>query len=320
MSKVEKIRYIRKEIVILCNYILQKRWIEVINLWNDVETSILKNMEISEDFYRDLKDIRKCIRVKNLIRFYEILVYRIDHYLSKILLDMNLADRKYLINLAKSNNEVAMKTYQTKLWNLIKKYNELDRIGISFSGTENISILIKEGNKKFKLFSDVNPWLEKTNFIHTNKFIQNYTIDNDFEVYVLGFGGGYLIDLLCRQYPYVYVNVFLPNLDIFKCVISNIMVADILKNDRVSFNYDPLSFDFFCLIKEKIRKNEKIVFFIDRQELRACIRKADIVEKALYLYDESEVLYGWGNDEIDIQGKSNRTGIVGNNIYELLNE
>lgn len=320
MERIEKIRNIRKEIVILSNCILQKRWIKVVNLWNDIEVAILKNVEASEELYRDLNDSRECIKSKNYIRFYEILIYKIDYYLLKKNRDISLANRKKLINLAKKDNEFAMRSYRMKLWDLVNKYNNTDRIDISLAGMENVSLSIKEGSKRFKLFSDVNPWLESANFIYTNKLIQRFTMKDDFEVCILGFGGGHLIELLCQQYPHVYVNVFLPNLDIFKYVISNIKVTNILKNDMVKFIYDPLSFDFFYLIKEKIKKNEEIVFFIDRQELRACIRKADIVDRVLYLYSESEILFNRVNDERNKQDMINELEIVGNSIYNILSK
>ncbi len=273
-------RQVRYMIVQVCQYVYRQEWDKVREEWTGLDLKLDQIIPETEIGYEALCESRICIEKGNYLRFHDLLVYDIDFYIAEQLRELNETDRKRLAEEARKENERALVEYHNSILPLINYYSKTDRIEFSYIGTENVSISIKdkEGEGKFRLFSIVNPCLESVNFANN---IKESILD---EIYVLGFGGGHLIRELARRYPDAKIKIYISNIDVFKAVIYNISVGDILENRKIELIYDPACFDFFAALVRGEGSNSKYAVYIDRQELRAHIGNVRQTDKLLMWY------------------------------------
>lgn len=298
-------RSIRCMIVDICECIYGQEYNLIYKYWDVLEQAIMEAFPEDEKIYLMLNEIRVCIERCNFLRVRDILTYGVDLFLFQQLNNLRQSERKYLIKEAKHQNDQALRTYHKNIWELLWEKSGCTRIECDYSGTENVSISILERNVKYRLFSDTNPWLESSGYIDAME-VSGRISD---EMYVLGFGGGYVIEELEKRYPKMKIKVFIPNLDILEVVVSSISLSHVLQNKNLELNYEPMWLSFFITLDEHISAGEDIGFFIDRQELRACTGSEGIARQLTRYYTKK---YEKSRSAVD-----NNTGKI---IYKFIND
>lgn len=255
------LRQLRRKLVQICELIYQQNWSLVDE--NLKKLCLEYTKVISKDCEDAINQCRICVQKKNVIRLRDLLVQEVDFGIINQLFMVGEKDRKTLIEKARKDNEEALMNYHKNVWKKVCSINSKSRIECDFVGTENVNIIIKGNEQEFRLFSIVNPWQEANNLVDN---VAKRVFD---QVYVLGFGGGFLIGELQRRFPNTKIKVYLPNMDIFYTVLQMIPVGNILRNNNLEFCCDPTCLLFLITISELLKKNEKIGICVDRQELRA---------------------------------------------------
>ena len=295
------LRQIREEIVRICDYIYRQNWNAVCDGWNLLEKELQNSTLENKNFYIALAESRICISNGNYLRLHDLLKYDIDFFIYKELYSLSVDDRRSLTEEARKENIGMLQKNHQNISSIIQEIHRFSRIIYSYEGADNISLSIKEGNQSFRLFSNTNPYLESLSLINANKTLNNCTK----EIYVLGFGRGYIIRALKAKYPKAQINVYLPNKDVFNIVLSNILVNDILCDKKIDFFYDPTCLNFEEILRKKIQEREDIGFYVDYQELRACVRSIAAMNNLLVQYKYK------GRDQ-----KRAVNNCVGEDIYE----
>lgn len=272
-------RSIRRTIVHICECVYGQEYNLIYKYWEAIEQEIMGAFPENERLYLMLNEIRASMEQHNFLRVRDILTYEVDLFLFKQLNNLSQSEREDLIKEAKHQNEQVLQTYHKDIWELLCGEKDCTRIECDFSGTENVSISVLEKNIKYRLFSDTNPWLESSGYIDAMEV--SGRISN--EMYVLGFGGGYIIEELQKRYPKMRIKVFLPNLDIFGAVVEHISLAHILQSDNLELCYEPMWLRFFTMKKEFMKTDFGV--FIDRQELRACVGSARVADQLTQYYN-----------------------------------
>ncbi len=260
-------RNLRRKIAGICDNIYQQKWNVVCIDWCDLRQELLQINPDNEKWFWIIRECNLCTEIGNFIYLHDLLIYDVDAYIAQQLYGLNEEIRKFLSEEAKKKNREALEVRHKNISVLLYKENRLSRVKCFYMGTENISISIMERSKEFKLFSDTNPWMESISMVKTGS-LQNSILE---EICVLGWGGGHLIRELETRYPQAQINVYLPNMDIFETVMSNILVTDVLENEKMVLYFDPTGLDFLSVL-EKNAKRSEFGYFINRQELRACVK------------------------------------------------
>lgn len=274
-------RFMRRLIVDICECVYGQKYNLIYKYWAVLDQKIMEVFPENETIYSMLKEIRVCMEQCNFLRIRDILTYEVDLFLFLQLKNVDQRERKYLIKEAKQQNEQVLHAYHKNIWELLCAENNCTRIECDYSGTENVSISVLEKNAKYKLFSNTNPWLESSGYIDAME-VSGHISD---EMYILGFGGGYVIDELERRYPEMKIKVFIPNLDIFGAVAAHIPLSHILQNENLELYYEPMWLNFFTMEQETLKKGSRFGVFIDRQELRACVGSASVADQLTKYYD-----------------------------------
>lgn len=274
-------RSVRHMIVDFCECVYRQDYDLIYKYWNAIEQEMIGVFLGNERLCLMLDEIRECMERCNFLRVRDILIYGVDLFLFQKLNSLSLSERRHLIEEAKYQNEQALQTYHKNIWELLCAEIDSTRIKYDYSGTENVSISVLEGNVNYRLFSDTNPWLESSGYIDALE-VSGRISD---EMYVLGFGGGYVIDELQKRYPKMRIRVFIPNLDIFGAVMEHISLSHIFRNENLELYYEPIWLNFFTMKKETQKKGSSVGVFIDRQELRACVGSAGVAEQLTRYYN-----------------------------------
>lgn len=273
-------RFMRHKIVDICECVYGQKYKLIYKYWEELEQEVMRVFTENEKFSLVLDAIRECMEQCNFLRVRDILTYELDVLLFQQLNNVSQSERKYLVEEARQQNEEVLRIYHRNIWELLRVGNESTRIECDYSGTENVTISVLEENVKYRLFSNANPWMESSGYIAALEV--SGRIFN--EMYILGFGGGYVIEQLQKRYPEMRIKVFIPNLDIFRAVVTHISVAHILKNENLELYYEPMWLNFFTIKKESIKPGHRFGVFIDRQELRACVGSAGVADQLTRYY------------------------------------
>lgn len=301
----------RYKIVQICNCIYRNKWWDLCHLWEQLDLELEKIIPSSNKIYDVLVECRNCRASGNFMHFHDLLFYKIDFFLAQELCSRTLEERKLLSEKAFVENKQAIENHHKDVSNLLYANNEFSRIECSYVGTENVSISIKEGDRVFRLFSSINPWLECSSILNAREMDKGCPD----EVYVLGFGGGHAVEELERRYPKAQIKVYLPNKDIFQVVMYNLPRKNILINQRLELIYDPMAIGFLEVLEKNLCKN---TFYIDRQELRTCFRSAVEAESVIIKY-KNKLRANNAQDYI-YESKTLMTGNVGKSIHKHINK
>lgn len=275
IRELRRMRYMMTEI---CRYIFKQEWEMVCKYWKNFDEEFAKYVSEAARCDEAIRQCRTCVLKGNDVRLYELLRYEIDSYMEEQLSKISEDDRKQLACNAKSENAHVLKTCYTDIFNWINKEIDMTRIGCFYEGTDNISLSVKEDDHTFRLFSITNPWRESSDFV--NQYIKG----EPNEICILGFGGGYVVRELVQRFPHAMMKVCLPNADLFKSVIEHIDVSDVLQYKNLELCIDSVCLDFFSTINRKRKENRNFEFYIDRQELRACIPNRTLRESLIRKY------------------------------------
>lgn len=276
-------RQIRQEIVEICNQIYRKEWDLVREYWKALDLRIAQIISKEAECYDFFMQAKESAEKKNYLRLLDLLVYEIDPYIAEQLYALDGDARRIMAGEAKKSNKEILEIYHRDILSGISEEKKESRIVYSYTGTENVSISIKEGKEQFRLFSSINPWSEASDYV-------NAMVRGRFEeICVLGFGGGHFVRELGQRFPHTEIKLFLPNKDIFKAVIDNIPVYDVLQNTNLKICMDPACLDFLLTVREKTDRDEKFVFFIDRQEFRACVCDTWLEERLVWEYTKGHL-------------------------------
>lgn len=310
-------RNLRHKIAAICDNIYRQKWNTVCIDWSGLRQELLQINPDNEKWFWIIRECSQCVEKGNFFYLHDLLIYDIDAYIAQQLYGLNEEIRKSLSEEAKKKNREALEIRHKNISVLLYKENGLSRVKCFYKGTENISISIMERGKEFKLFSDTNPWMESISMVKTGS-LQNSILD---EICVLGWGGGHLIRELETRCPQAQINVYLPNMDIFETVMSNILVADVLENEKMVLYFDPTCLDFLSAL-EKNAKRSEFGYFINRQELRACVKNLKVTDGLIKVcsrkYDvdltrETSPCNTYESEDL----ASNK---IGTKIYELCNK
>ena len=203
-------RSIRCRIVEICNCVYRQEYNLIYEYWYVLEQELLGVLRENEAIYAMVNEIQKCMEQCNFLRVRDILTYEIDVFLLQQLNSLSQSERKRLAKEAKEQNEQALQTYHQDVWELLRVGSDRERIECDYAGAENASISVLEGNTKYRLFSVINPWLECNGYVNAMEIAGRISE----EMYMLGFGGGYVIGELKKRYPEMKIKVLIPNLDI----------------------------------------------------------------------------------------------------------
>ncbi len=274
------LRNFRRKTINVCNCIYKRKWDIVCEEWNNLELEfydvLTKNIACNDN----LKECRSCVKKGNYLRLLDLLLYGIDPLVVQCLCNVGTEDRLILAREAEMANKKVLQTLYHDIFKLIENENSNSRIECRYEGTENVELSIIDNKYKFRLFSKINPWLESQELVNgmgKRKFE---------EIYVLGFGGGYLIEQLTKKFSDSKIKVYLPNIDIFKTVICNIPVSNILQNKNLDICTDTMCLNFFLGFENKTDKN--IGYYVDRQELRACVKDINVFKKLMESYKKKQ--------------------------------
>lgn len=269
-------RSIRRTIVHICECVYGQEYSLIYKYWEAIEQEIMEVFPENERLYLMLNEIRACMERSNFLRIRDILTYEIDPFLFQQLNNLSQSEREDLIKEANQQNGKALQTYHKDIWELLCTEKDCTRIECDYSGTENVSISVWEKNVKYKLFSDTNPWMESSGYIDAMEVSGRISG----EMYVLGFGGGYVVEEMQRRYPEMRIKVFIPNLDIFGVVAAHISLSHILQNENLELCYEPMWLNFFTM-----KTASNFGTFIDRQELRACVGSVGVADQLTRYYN-----------------------------------
>lgn len=260
------VRKNRRRIAELCNDIFWGEWDTVCIQFHEIEKDLAYVIKEDSKEWEILRQCRQCMDKRNILRLRDLLVYELDGVLAERLFLLPEKERISLAHHAKAENEKVLHTYHPNIYDKLYRESE-NQIDYHYEGTDNVTLTAWENERSFRLFSNTNPWRESIDFV-------NYLArgnKNPQEICVLGFGGGYTVGELIRRFPRTKIKVFLPNIDIFKMVIENILVNDILQNKNLEIYSDSMCLYFLLTVKEKAAKNDNFDFYIDRRELRVCV-------------------------------------------------
>lgn len=298
------LRRLRYKIVQICELIYQQNWSLVDE---NMEKICLEYTKIlPKDCEDTINQCRICMQKRNAIRLRDLLLQEVDFSIINQLFMVGENDRKILTEKARKDNEEALMIYHKNVWRKVCNINSKQRIECDFVGTENVDIIIKGNEQEFRLFSIVNPWQEANNLVDN---VAKRVFD---QVYVLGFGGGFLIGELQRRFPNTKIKVYLPNMDIFYAVLQMIPIGNILRNNNLEFCCDPTCLLFLVTISELLKKNEKIGICVDRQELKASMADPGVFD---YWFRKYETACDNSNT-----GKRNEIETVGKRIVRDMND
>lgn len=263
-------REFRSRIVIICDCIYQQKWNEVCKKWLVLKQELLQTFSENEKYIHLIVKCDQCIEKSNFLRLHDLLIYEIDINIAQELYGLQEEVRRFLSSDAQKKNLRVLEKRYKDIFILLSKEGWLQNVETYYTGSENIGISIREADKKFRLFSESNPWMESNELMNAKK-LKKGVIG---EICVLGFGGGHLVRMLGTSYPYAQIKVYLPNMDIFRTVICNILVSDVLNNENLALYYDPTCLDFLAELEKRAR-SKKFVYYINRQEVRACLKNND---------------------------------------------
>lgn len=305
-------RKIKNDIAVICDYIYKKRLGIVRELWDQLERELKKIVLEDEKFSKVLKEAEMCVCKGNYLRLHDLLTYEIDFFLTHKLLTVSEEERKIFSEKAKKENEKELMLYHKELDMLSHKTYGLSNVECLYEGVENISIMIKENDNKFRLFSQINPWMESIGIINSKKS----EVDFPDEIWVLGFGGGHMIKELGRRYPKTQIKVYIPNMNIFQTILFNMPLNEILTNKRIKLFYDPLCLDFIEMLKANValKAKKSIIIYFNRQEIRACYKSTMMEEIFISKYKDILV----GNNTKNLIYEIKQYGI-GKYIYKYIN-
>ncbi|MDE6055989.1 MAG: hypothetical protein K2G55_20050 [Lachnospiraceae bacterium] len=274
-DEVYSLRKARQQIIEICREICIQRWGMADRHWKLFETELMQpafSELIGSIFFKECKI---CIAKKNYMRVHDLLQYDIDLNIAAQLLQLSEESRITLAKKAKKQNMETLEKYHKKIFASIQDVKKSARIKFSYTGTENISIYVREKKCEYKLFSSANPWMEGADLADGMK------AENPKEICVLGFSGGYVVNELAKRFEQAKIKVYLPNIDIFKVIIDNILVCNILQNKNIEFYPDPMGLMFFVKIWESVGQYEDFAFYIDRSELRACVGDQIVTDRLI---------------------------------------
>lgn len=270
IDEVAALRQMRRKIVEICEYIYGQKWDLVGRYLQTLSLQLRTAIPEHTRCIGILNQCESCLQKGNYIRLRDLLVQEIDFYIANLLRALDERDRRLLSEEAGRENEEALGRYHKDILALIGDRTDSARIRCTYEGTENVSISIKEMDYEYRLFSNVNPWSESNNLV-------NSLVKREFEeILVLGFGGGYVVGELERKFSGTKIKVYLPNIDIFKAVIFHIAVSNIIQNENLEFYFDPTCLRFLISVHEMMGRDERVGFYVDRQELKACIGRDEI--------------------------------------------
>lgn len=266
-----QIRECRCEIIRICQKIYDFDFDRLDIEWKDnLEHILWKNIKEK----RLLLEANNCVCKKNWIRFRDMLIH-LDDILREKLKDNFTVKQSWHYDIWDKNFDIIKKKNE-KIADLLKESVDRARIDILDGGTEGYGIRIHEKQSAFNLFSMENPWLESANFLRGK--------DNDryHDIFQFGFGGGFVTGWLNKIFPESNLYVYIPNMDIFKAVLQNICLDNILTNKKLNFIYDPSGLEFLKKINNSHCPDSGI--FIDYNELRALTGSLEVAEKTKNIY------------------------------------
>lgn len=279
MNKMEiyLLRKVRQDIVEMCRTICAQREDLVKQQWEVLEVGLRQAQTILSDKMRWklIEECRVCMVKRNYSRVWDLLKYEVDCDIADVLFALNQEVRTYLSSEAEEKNKDVLKQYHKRIFSLTQNVHYTERIVFSYTGTDNISMFVKEKGRQYKLFSGVNPWLESADLA------DGINIRNSDEIILFGFGGGYFVRELKRRGVQSKIKIYLSNFDIFKCVIDHLSVDDILLWENLEFIPDPTGLLFFIKMHENLEQNRNVRFYIDRAELRACVGNEEEASRLL---------------------------------------
>lgn len=301
-------RQMECRLVHICEYIYKQKWDMVNEQWELLETELQMCIPKDRDGYEMIEECKRCIDKRNYIHLYDCLIYKVGLYMIRYLLICDEQERKNLSQQARAENVEALEQNHKELLRLLFKNSEHSNVEYCFRGTENVNVTVKEGVNRFRLFSTINPWLESCNTI--NAKIKDHFTPKD--IYVLGLGGGHLVNELAQRYPKASIKVYIPNADIFQVIILHISLKNILLNKKIELYYDPFCLDFIKRMEDNVvsDKKERCMVCIDRQEVRACYKNALIADKFMSKYAESSVSNCVLNSAYNLRNRA-----IGRDIY-----
>lgn len=278
MDKKEflQFRNCRREIIDMCYRIYQYDLCEIDSKWKlfRKKMSDLSNSQIEKVLHETEESINK----KNWIRTRDMLLY-IDDYLRKTLKKNCLEFQIWREDIWKENLSV-LKKKNMYLAEKIETMEDALRVEVKAGGTECCEIRIHEREIFYQLFSLENPWLESM------KHLELCLKQQCNNIYQWGFNAGFLTGVLENIYYDANIYVYISNLDIFRAVLKNICLENILNNKKLFFIYDPTGLEF-ADIAASACYDEKNIIFIDQIEYRAFVRGEKVLTD-IYLNDQDK--------------------------------
>ncbi len=91
-------------------------------------------------------------------------MYEIDLDVTECLLNIGKEDRLCLSMEAERENKEILQSCHPKILQRVLDAHHTERISLSYTGTDNVSIFVREKEHRYMLFSGINPWLESADF------------------------------------------------------------------------------------------------------------------------------------------------------------
>jgi len=224
--------------------------------WDHLQ-GMLVNGQLEAETEKISEEICYCIEKRNWIRLTELFLY-LDDVIKKVLKQECTAMQDWHGSIWQKNLS-ALKEKDEGLADLIQASEKRSGIEIHPGGTEGCKILIHDKEKTVQLFSADNPWLVSAEYFRYSQ-AKEYS-----DIYLWGFGGGFLTGWVQKKFPQASIHVYLYNLDIFYAVLYNICLDDILADSKTKFTYDPTALKFIQAV-HNIDADEKYGIFMDSVE------------------------------------------------------